>query len=334
MKIHRIVRYVFVLWVLAASAPAGGPGLRALDPVWGLGERPATGDRLRVVCYNIENFSDGSTADSRRTPAIASVHARDAAALLDRFVPDADIVVLQEIKNAEALQLLNHAFSRPFPAGYISDYRTPSGRRVPLNNAVLVRVATDEVVEGCFGRMEGDVIPTRGFVRVRLRLPGGGALVVYTAHLKSNYGNADRNRAQRLAATRAIRADADALLGAAGGSGIEFLITGDFNTDPDDAQFADDSTLDPFKDWSDLWRGRPIDERVTCPTRYGDPAREFRPIAFDRVIVTPGLTRPPWMAGNLRRLAEGVNTQDVYALPGTGRGHVSDHYPVAVDLVR
>lgn len=313
----------------ALCAGADGPRREPLQPAFATGVVVAVTGAFRVVTYNIENFGDG-VGDKGRTPEIAAAHARDAAALIARFDPD--LVVLQEIENSKALALLNEALPRPYPTGYITDFRPRSGRIGDHNVAILSRMPVEDVVERDFGAMTGDVVPTRGFLRCTIPLPGDRRLVVYGTHLKSNYGRKDRNRAQRRIAMEAIRADADEVLRGPGAAQVELLLAGDVNTDPDSREFADDPTLDAFRGWIDLWRGRPLSERGTCPTRRGDPTREFPPAAFDRILVAPAMTNRPWVVSPPRMLAEGVNTKDVFALPGTGRGHVSDHHPVAVDI--
>jgi len=313
--------------VLEAGA---GPGHEPLPPAFPPAETASVTGAFRVATYNIENFADG-VDDRDRPPPQALAQAEDAAAIVDRLAPD--VIVLQEIENAAALALLNGALARPYPVGFITDFRPPSGRVGPHNVAVLSRVPLRDVVERDFGAMEGDVVPTRGFLRFGIDLPGGRRLLVMATHLKSNYGQSSRNQAQRRIAIEAMRADADAALAGPGGPDLEILVAGDMNTDPDSPEFAKDPTLDAFRDWVDLWRGRPLGERGTCPTRLGDPSREFPPAAFDRILVSPALTNRPWTVTAPRRLAEGVNTKDIFAIPGTGRGHVSDHYPVAVEIV-
>jgi endonuclease/exonuclease/phosphatase family metal-dependent hydrolase len=319
------------LFMLAALVLAGRaePSCEPLTPAFPPGAVASVTGALRIASYNIENFSDGEN-DRDRPPAAAAAHARDAATIVDRLAPD--ILVLQEIENAAALRLLNGSLAHPYPLGFVTDFRPPSGRVGPHNVAVLSRVPVRDVLERDFGVMGGDIIPTRGFLRLTVDLPDRRRLVIYSTHLKSNYGQSSRNQAQRRIAMEAIRRDANAILSGPEGPRTEILLAGDMNTDPDNPEFAGDPTLDAFRDWIDLWRGRALTERGTCPTRRGAPAREFPPAAFDRILVSPALTSQPWRVSAPRMLAEGVNTRDVFALPGTGRGHVSDHYPVVVEI--
>jgi hypothetical protein len=103
--------------------------------------------------------------------------------------------------------------------------------------------------------------------------------------------------------------------------------------DPDQEQFATDPSFSSLSGWVDLWRGRPVEERITLPTRVGDPTLLFPPATFDRFFVSASLQEPPWVAGRPYVLQQGVDTNNVLSLPGEN-GHVSDHYPVYLDIVR
>lgn len=291
------------------------------------------GERIRVASYNIQNFTDGIEDDPARTPEHAAIHARAAAALLAEI--DADLVVLQEIENMDALQLLNRQFSAPYPVAALTALGSRWGNNPEkLNLAVLSRLPIRDLRVLDFVGLKGTGQPPRGALSFILELEGPRRLLVYNVHLKSNFGRRAVNRAKRRNALRIVREDAERLLAAHPDESWEILVLGDLNTDPDVAEFAGDRTLDPLADWVDLWRGRPLEERVTVPTRYGDPALEFRPATFDRFIVSPELIRPPWTTDAPRVLQQGVNTTNVFALPGVDPGHVSDHYPVYVDLYR
>ncbi|OQW96161.1 MAG: hypothetical protein BWK77_06140, partial [Verrucomicrobia bacterium A1] len=223
----------------AIRVSAAGPGREPLHPAFLTGTVAAVTGAFRVVTYNIENFGDG-VGDKGRTPEIAAAHARDAAALIARLDPD--LIVLQEIENAKALVLLNSALPHPYPTGYVTDFRPRSGRIGDHNVAILSRVPVEDVVERDFGALTGDVIPTRGFLRCTVPLPGDRRLVVYGTHLKSNFGRRDRNLAQRRIAMEAIRGDADEVLRGPGAAQTEVLLAGDMNTDPDSREFANDPT--------------------------------------------------------------------------------------------
>ena len=288
------------------------------------------GNRIRILSYNIQNFTDG-VGEKNRTGDEAQKHAVMAAAIIDKM--EADILVLQEVENDAALKLLNDALAKPYFLGSVSDYGTGVRRREKMNDAVLSRVPLEDVYTLDFGPLVGDGRPTRGALALTVDLGGGDKLLVYNVHLKSNYGVRARNIAQRKNALALIRADAERIRKEQPDAKWEVVITGDFNVDPDLDEFKNDETMEPLADWNDLWLGRPIEERATIPTRMGNPSEEYPPASFDRFVVSPDLARAPWRTGKIVALKEGSDTNNVYTKPGHGT-HVSDHYPVYLDIER
>lgn len=289
------------------------------------------GEKLRVAAYNIENFTDAVGDGDDRTPELMQAQARGAAANLDEI--DADLALIIEIENAAALQALNKTLARPYPAGYITHLGEGAPDEQKLNIAVLTRVPLVDLREIDFGPLTGAGRPTRGVLRVQADLGGGRRLAVYAVHLKSNYGYRPRNMYKRRHALQLVMEDVKSLRASDPAITWEMLVVGDMNVDPELPEFSGDWSLSPLRGWKDLWRGRPIHERMTIPTRYGDPALEFPPACFDRIYAGADLTNAPWRVGSPGVVQKGVQTRNVKALPGQ-EGHVSDHYPVFVDLLR
>lgn len=289
------------------------------------------GDRLRVAAYNIENFTDAEGDGDDRTAENMKSQARGAAANLDEI--GADVVLVIEIENAAALRALNEALARPYPAGYITHLGEGAPDEQKLNIAALSRVPLADLREIDFGPLTGAGRPTRGVMRVQVDLGAQRRLAVYAVHLKSNYGYRPRNMYKRRHALQLVMQDAKALRESDPAVTWEMVVIGDMNVDPELPEFSGDWSLTPLRGWKDVWRGRPLHERTTIPTRYGDPAMEFPPACFDRIYVGADLTNFPWRVGEPGVVQKGVQTRNVKALPGQ-EGHVSDHYPVYVDLLR
>lgn len=341
----KILPGLFLACVLAGFVPARAASLATYSGSW-RGEPPdvvrydraattPVGDRIRIASYNIQDFTDGVEDEGGRLPVHAEIQAQGAARLLLEIQPD--IVVFQEMENAAVLALLNRQFAEPYPVAAITRLgRGGVVRAGKLNLAVLSRLPLRALRELDFTPLRGAGRPTRGLLSFIVDLDDRRSLLVYAVHLKSNYGGGWRalNYVRRRNALRILREDAEALRRTFPERKWEILVLGDMNTDADSPEFARDITLRPVRDWVDLWRGRPLPERCTIPTRYGDPAQEFPPAAFDRFVVSPELTAPPWTAGAPFVLQKGVNTANILALPGVDPGHVSDHYPVWLDLRR
>lgn len=291
----------------------------------------APGPILRLASYNIQDFSNGVDDSARRTPERAAQQARVAARILDAIDPD--ILVLQEIENTTALRLLNEQLEDPFPLGYVTALGDGGARREHLNLAVLSRVPLEDVRELDFGPLRGRGRPTRGALGFSIDLGDDHHLLIYTVHLKSNFGQRWLNRRQRYNALQFVRRDADRIMAARSTAHWSAVLVGDMNVDPELESFDGDYSLRPFGDWVDLFRGRPLTERTTVPTRYGDPRFVFPPSCFDRFLVTSNLLVRPWIVGTPRAVPLGVDT-NVFTLGGQNDIHASDHYPVFLDLLR
>jgi hypothetical protein len=61
--------------------------------------------------------------------------------------------------------------------------------------------------------------------------------------------------------------------------------------------------------------------------------REFPPALFDRVVVQPELRVKPWQTSLPSVIMKGTEVNDVNVLPGQG-DHVSDHYPIYLDILK
>jgi len=346
MKKHALawgwIRVLAVLSIMAAPASGyqdqnikeypcmGSPDIVSLSPAFShtdLEEKP--GDEIRIAQYNIENFTDGVGDGGARTRERVQRHARLAAAIIDQMTPD--ILIVIEIENATALNILNDALKHPFAYGYISKFGRPGENK--LNIAVLSRFPLTNVTEMDFLAMQGSGRPPRGTVRFELPLSDHDRLLVYGVHLKSNFGRRAKNIAKRRNGLIQVVKDAKQVMAAAPDMQWEAVILGDMNADPEGRSFRGAPSLEPLSGWISMWEGVPLRDRATCPTRYGDPHLEFDPVTFDRVYVNPALTQAPWVAQRPVRIPEGVVPKQSVA-PGGPEGHVSDHYPVYMDIER
>lgn len=330
-----VFSFVFFLVVLTVgpgcSPCRGTPTIVPLTPVFSNAVSRAVPERLTLATYNVEHFSDGVKDGDRRDTRVAQAQAKGVAEIL--MSVDADIVLLQEIENGVALSMLNTALPEPYAFGYITDLGTAGHEFTKLNLGLLSRVPLENVREIDFGPLRGRERPTRGLLAFELPLEDNRRLLGYNVHLKSNYGSRQRNYAKRRNALIELVKDARQVTEAAPGVSWELFVAGDFNTDPDAESFREDPTLEPIADWTDAWRGKPIEERTTLPQRLGIPSQVFPSVAFDRVVVHPELTSAPWTLVDLTAIAVGVNTNDNTVMAPEG-GHVSDHYPVRFVLGR
>ncbi|MFH0953369.1 MAG: endonuclease/exonuclease/phosphatase family protein [Verrucomicrobiota bacterium] len=293
--------------------------------------RPA-GDRIRILSYNLQDFTDARRDGKFRTPERAARQARGAASFLDEIDPD--IALIEEVENARAILLLNGSLRQPYPLVCIARFNPGGDQEQKHNIAVLSRLRVLGLREIDFGYLKGPGRPPRGLLSFAVDLGENRRLLVYGMHLKSNWGEAEKNVARRYNALSMLTSDVEYIRSRYPAFQLEMLAAGDMNVDPEGPGFASDRTLEPLRGWVDLWRGRPLAERITLPTRYGDPMQEFPPATFDRIFVSPELQQPPWTAAPPHVLQRGVDTNNVLTAAGENDLHVSDHYPVWVDVAR
>lgn len=335
-----LVVVALLLWVLTQPRP----GLRIarlkpiLAPEAGT-SAPAIPDRIRIATYNLEHFTDGRNDGPERTPEVFMAHAQGAAAIIAEANPD--ILLLQEIENERVLEYLNDQLDPPYSYIYVSKLSQSSGAREKLNLALLARLRPRNVRQLGFHALAGAGRPARGALAAEFDLGAGSRLLAYNIHLKSNFGEAPRNQAQRGIALHHIAADAISVTYQNQLSTNETftVILGDTNVDPETPAFASDPSLAPLAGaFADLWLGRPIAERTTIPTRQagdtGDPLLVFPPSAFDRVFASKNLLAGgPWRVSPPQVIQRGTATTNNLTAPGLN-GHVSDHHLVYVDLTR
>lgn len=339
-----VLLFVIALLLILLSRPRYGLRVADLRPAWRPPvSAPATPithpPTLRVATYNLEHFTDARRDGPDRTPAVLNLHATGAASSLVEANPD--IAVFQEVENAAALRALNSRLPTPYPFAYVTAFRHGSGRPDTLNHALLSRIPPSIVRQISFTRLLPSLYATRGALAATFPLSPTLDLLVYDLHLKSNFGDAPAVHAQRQIALHVLAADAASQTAQAllGGKTLLVLLLGDTNTDPDSPAFADDPSLSPLAgSYLDLWRGVPLPDRTTIPTRLagpeGDPALVFPPSAFDRVFASRNFLSPesPYRPSQPVAVQRGCATHDNSLQPGFG-GHVTDHYLVYVDLL-
>lgn len=287
--------------------------------------------RFRLASYNIQDFTDGVDDGFDRTEVMVQRQAAAAARMLDEVDPD--MVVFQEIENGNSLSILNGKLKKPFPLAYITEFER-RGRKDRLNVGLMTRLPVSDLVEIDLGEVQHPANLSRGAINFQVDLGEGRRLLVYGVHLKSNYGEAADNIVKRSEALKIIRAHAEVVMAQLPDVTWEAIILGDTNVDPELDQFKEDPSFAAIADWVDLFRGYPIEQRTTIPRRVGDPAMEFASACFDRIFVMPELKSVPWTVGPPQVLQKGVATDNVYVNPGENDSHVSDHYPVFVDISR
>lgn len=128
---------------------------------------------------------------------------------------------------------------------------------------------------------DGTDDPPRGFSHVSFRLPDGRLLLTYNLHLKSNAGGEPAsNRTKREDAIRQLLAHIDSELPKyREAKPPAIIVAGDFNTDPDSAQFAGEKTIPMLIEagFVSAHADLPKPKRITWPSdgRYPDSTFDY-----------------------------------------------------------
>lgn len=266
----------------------------------------------KVTTWNLEWFPSGkpdftdAAVEAERTTAAAKV-LRDL---------DPDIILLQEVRDEAAVEALAKQIGRGHKVAVVSRFKFGSKIGTQQQAILAKQSATAAYWKEWTTRQL--VNPPRGYAFATLKTKSGKTVAIYSLHLKSNVlsrsaktdeeraKSAISNRLQReLAASQTIEHLRD-ISGIAETRPMAVVVGGDFNTDPMDAKFTDESTLKAF-----LSAGfeapalkLPLAQRATLPAKG-----KYTAVTFDHLLL------------------RGVKTKST---PFVTLNTVSDHRPVTI----
>ena len=265
---------------------------------------------IRVTTWNLKWFPNGS---SKEIPPEAQAQRIAAAANVLRPI-NADVILLQEVRDYDACARLAEAI-RPqtYQVAICSAFKEPFTSGLGKQQvAILGKEPAQAAWAERWKSMEG-VDPPRGFAFAWFKIAGHD-LGVYSLHLKSNLimrgdriVEAQKNIRKREVAVDQLLIHIRDMIGPAMPMVKSFVVGGDFNTNPDQPEFAEEKTLSKLTDagFRDPMEGMSLPQRVTHPggSRYPDATFDY---LFGSNIV-PGK-------------------------PQITATQVSDHYPVTCDF--
>ncbi len=208
---------------------------------------------LRIAAWNLQWFP-GKTP-SGGTAAEQAAHV--SAVISELKAIDADIVLLQEIRDPAALQEIIKAIPE-YSLDVVSDFRGN------LEVAILSR-APAKATEGFMQAFEEgeDANPPRGFAYATVMLTDESVLAVYSVHLKSDSGGIEETTPKREESAWQLIAHCNGLKERFEKEGKTFcaVIGGDFNSDPTSEKWAEDDTLRMIQDAGFRWTGQGVDRK-------------------------------------------------------------------------
>lgn len=240
---------------------------------------------VTVVTWNTKWLPGGRPDAGERAKAAQMAKAQAIVKALDP-----DILLLQEVADWRAAEELCSVVPG-LKVQMVSAFETR-----PQQLVIASRFPADSAWYGGWKPVLGEDNPPRGYAFAALRLPGGKTLLTYSVHFKSNRGGIAANIAAREESAKqfaAHLAEMQTLYGARGATAA--LVGGDFNSDPGEPRFADDSTI-PFLVREGLrwgFENVPRSQRVTIPASRDFPSGTFdhilyRGMRLDKIRVVDG----------------------------------------------
>ena len=282
----------FVLVVLAFAAPE-------------LSAAP-----IRVTTWNLQWFPNGKP---KELPSAEQAKRIAAAADVLRLL-NSDIIMLQEVRDYEVCARLAEAIQ---PHGYqvaicsaFKDPFTPGLGKQQV--AILAKEPAQAAWSESWKSMDG-VDPPRGFVFAWFKI-GGSDVGVYSLHLKSNLimksdkaAEAQKNIRKREVSIDQLLNHVRDVIGSAMPMVKSFVVGGDFNTNLDQPDFAEEKTLTKLTDagFRNSLEGRALLQRITHPGSGPYPDATFDYLFGSNIISAKAQITP---------------------------SHASDHYPVTCDF--
>jgi endonuclease/exonuclease/phosphatase family metal-dependent hydrolase len=251
---------------------------------------------VRVTTWNLEWFPNGTPKEKP-----AAEQDRRIAAAADVLRPlNPDIVLLQEVRDYEVCARLAEAIApHTYHVAICSAFREPSTPGIGKQQvAILAKVPAQAAWSETWKSMAG-VDPPRGFAFAWYKI-NGIDLGVYAVHLKSNLIMKSDKAVETQKNIRKREVAIDQLLNhihdviTPSMPGVKsFIIGGDFNTNLDQTEFAQEKTLLKLAaaGFRNVWEGAPPLQRVTHPGSGPYPDATFDYLfGFNLVLARPQIT--------------------------------------------
>lgn len=229
---------------------------------------------IRVASWNLQWFPGKSSRGGSSEGESKHINA-----VIDELKAiDADILLLQEIRDPDALNRILHSIP-DYSLDVISDFEGN------LEVAVLSR-APAKATAGFMQEFVGGEVadPPRGFAYATILLDDTSVLAAYSVHLKSNSGGIEETNPKRMESARQLVEHALSLKKhyEEGGKRFTAVIGGDFNSDPTDDKWHNDKTLNILTKSGFEWTGLNVaqEDRISWLSngRYPDAV-------FDHILV-------------------------------------------------
>lgn len=247
----------------------------------------ACGDELKVTTWNLEWFPSGFSR-GLASPEVESNNIAAVARVVKKL--DSDILILEEVRDLKACEFLADALKpSKYSVAVCSQFKEGFSGVMGLQQVAILSKYPAFAAWSENWKSFGVVDPPRGFAFAAFRI-GTNDVKVYGVHLKSNLTRGDLERERQLNILKRELA-AEQLLAHFGkvsslvSNRLEIvLVAGDFNTTPDQVEFASEKTLTILQQngFASGFENLPLAQRVTIPSKG-----QYPDATFDYVFVRP-----------------------------------------------
>lgn len=253
------------------------------------------GDPIRITTWNMEWFPSGKMI--KAAPQVETQRIQDAANVIEVLNPD--VLLLQEVRDWAACEKLAAAVkSLKYHVAVVSAFKE-IGTVSWQQQGILSKQEAESAWSAPWST-GGTVDPPRGYVFATFRF-GGRLVGFYSIHLKSNLIRGGDNAKQTQLNILKRELAAEQLMGHAKEMEKTFpglmglVVGGDFNTSPDQTEFAREKTLGTFGAGGFLnsFGELPLPKRVTHPGsgRYPDATFDYLWLKGLKPVSAPEITR-------------------------------------------
>jgi endonuclease/exonuclease/phosphatase family metal-dependent hydrolase len=225
---------------------------------------------IRVTTWNLEWFPNGSKKE--RPPEEQQRRIAAAADVLRALNPD--IILLEEVKDYDVCARLGETIApHTYQVAICSAFREPIGPGLTKQQvAILAKEPAQAAWSETWKSMAG-IDPPRGFAFAWFKIRGTD-VGVYAVHLKSNlimHGDkaveTQKDIRKREVAIEQLLNHRRDVIAPAMPTVKSFIVGGDFNTNLDQAEFAQEKTLVTLTaaGFRNVWEGAAPTQRVTHP---------------------------------------------------------------------
>lgn len=204
---------------------------------------------------------------------------------------NSDLIALEEIRDFDHASLAVKPLLG-FKVDVCSNFPPREGQNEAQQVAITSRLQPLSAWSELWKRA-GAIVPPRGFAFAAYQLAPRQVLLVYALHLKSNRGEIHEDMRIREESMRQLISHMKAMNQAYNKLGaLNWIVGGDFNTDPDDPRFALEKTVSNLRAegfrW--CWEGAPFESHITVPANLRYPAA-----SFDQIFCRGAALVKPWV---------------------------------------